>query len=48
MTKPRAMSPMAQMVDRAGWLRMQQAHDLWRAREELRAELDQIPEHTVR
>lgn len=30
------------------WLRMQQAHDLWRAREELRAELDQIPEHAVR
>ncbi|HSL85269.1 MAG TPA: HigA family addiction module antitoxin [Thermoanaerobaculia bacterium] len=30
------------------WLRMQQAHDLWRAREELRAELDQIPEHAAR
>jgi addiction module HigA family antidote len=30
------------------WLRMQQAHDLWRAREELRAELEQIPEHAVR
>ena len=30
------------------WLRMQQAHDLWRAREKLRAELDQIPEHAVR
>lgn len=29
------------------WLRMQQAHDLWRAWEELRAELDQIPEHAV-
>jgi antitoxin HigA-1 len=30
------------------WLRMQQAHDFWCAREELRAELDQIPEHAVR
>jgi addiction module HigA family antidote len=30
------------------WLRMQLAHDLWRAREELRAELEQIPEHAVR
>jgi antitoxin HigA-1 len=30
------------------WLRMQQAHDLSRAREELRAELEQIPEHGVR
>lgn len=30
------------------WLRMQQAHDLWRAQEELRAELEQIPEHAVR
>lgn len=30
------------------WLRMQQSHDLWRAQEELRAELDQIPEHAVR
>jgi antitoxin HigA-1 len=30
------------------WLRMQQAHDLWHAREELGAELDQIPQHAVR
>jgi len=30
------------------WLRMQQAHDLWRAREELRAELEKIPERAVR
>lgn len=30
------------------WLRMQLAHDLWRAREELRTELEQIPEHAVR
>ena len=30
------------------WLRMQLAHDLWHAREELRAELEQIPEHAVR
>jgi plasmid maintenance system antidote protein VapI len=30
------------------WLRMQQVHDLWQAKEELRAELDQIPEHAVR
>jgi addiction module HigA family antidote len=27
------------------WLRMQQAHDLWRARERLGAELETIPEH---
>jgi antitoxin HigA-1 len=30
------------------WLRMQQAHDLCRAQEELRGELEQIPEHVVR
>ena len=30
------------------WLRMQQAYDLWQAREQLRTELDKIPEHTVR
>lgn len=30
------------------WLRMQLARDLWLAREELRVELEQIPEHTVR
>lgn len=30
------------------WLRMQLAHDLWQARERLRAELDEIPEHAVR
>lgn len=30
------------------WLRMQQAHDLWRAQAELRAELEKIPEHAVR
>jgi plasmid maintenance system antidote protein VapI len=27
------------------WLRMQQAHDLWRARDRLSAELETIPEH---
>jgi len=27
------------------WLRMQQAHDLWHARERLGAELEAIPEH---
>jgi addiction module HigA family antidote len=27
------------------WLRMQQAHDLWHARERLGAELETIPEH---
>lgn len=27
------------------WLRMQQAHDLWHARERLGAELEMIPEH---
>jgi addiction module HigA family antidote len=27
------------------WLRMQQAHDLWRAREELGTELEAIPAH---
>ncbi len=30
------------------WLRMQQAHDLWQAREQLRAERDKIPGHAVR
>jgi plasmid maintenance system antidote protein VapI len=30
------------------WLRMQQAHDLWRAQERLRAEIEKIPEHAVR
>jgi addiction module HigA family antidote len=30
------------------WLRMQQAHDLWQARERLGAELDEIPEHAAR
>lgn len=30
------------------WLRMQHAHDLWRAREEMQAELEKIPEHAVR
>ena len=30
------------------WLRMQQAHDLWRAQQQLSAELDKIPEHVVR
>jgi addiction module HigA family antidote len=30
------------------WLRMQQAHDLWRARERLGAELETIPAHVVR
>jgi antitoxin HigA-1 len=29
------------------WLRMQQAHDLWRAREQLGAELAKIPDHSV-
>lgn len=27
------------------WLRMQQAHDLWHARERLGAELEKVPEH---
>jgi addiction module HigA family antidote len=27
------------------WLRMQQAHDLWHARERLKDVLDSIPEH---
>jgi len=30
------------------WLRMQQAHDLWRAQEQLSAELEKIPAHVVR
>jgi addiction module HigA family antidote len=30
------------------WLRMQQAHDLWHAREQLRAEVEKIPGHAVR
>ena len=30
------------------WLRMQQAHDLWRAQQQLSAELDKIPEHVIR
>ena len=30
------------------WLRMQQDHDLWRARQELQSETDKIPEHAVR
>lgn len=30
------------------WLRMQQAHDLWRAQEQLRAEVEKIPGHAVR
>ena len=30
------------------WLRMQQAHDLWRAQEQLRAEVEKIPAHVVR
>ena len=29
------------------WLRMQQAHDLWQARERLGAELEEIPEHAA-
>jgi len=27
------------------WLRMQQAHDLWKAEQELKLELEQIPSH---
>jgi plasmid maintenance system antidote protein VapI len=30
------------------WLRMQQAHDLWRAQEQLSGELEKIPEHVAR
>lgn len=30
------------------WLRMQQAHDLWQAREQIRVELEKIPGHAVR
>jgi addiction module HigA family antidote len=30
------------------WLCMQQAHDLWRAQQQVSAELDKIPEHVVR
>jgi len=29
------------------WLRMQVAHDLWRAERKLRREIERIPEHTA-
>ncbi|HEV8240186.1 MAG TPA: HigA family addiction module antitoxin [Thermoanaerobaculia bacterium] len=31
----------------AFWLRLQANHDLWRAEQELRAELQKIPEHSA-